>query len=366
MILGYTVTSKAIQDGDRMVQMETETKRSTIYDIANETKLSVATVSRILNRKGSYSQRSAAIVMEAVKKLGYVSAAGMQYFTPKDLNTIGLYSFYDETVYELNSYLSQYTLGALDEAAANNFDLLICRQKSSHEEGSKTYFDPTRISALVLPSTSDDLAPIVEKMIVNGVPVAYAGRRLPGDIYGNNIYGGYTSYKREVLELLYSLGYRNIAVFEVFHQSKSLSKMESFRKLLEDFRLEKDLTEDRCRMVIYDMCIPDHFQILLQSLLESSNRPDVIFIDTVQLAASAYNIIQRCGLRIPEDIGIVSVSHNERSGEEFFPMLTTVCVNAREMGRLSVKLVIQRLQGAGDEIVRDVPYQIHQRNSLKA
>lgn len=338
-------------------------KKSTIYDIAKETNLSVATVSRILNRKGSYSQRSAAIVMKAVKKLGYVSGTGMPSSELENIKTIGMYYFFDGE--DLNSYLSQYMLGALEESAASGYDLLICRQKRDAEGGAKIDFDPTRISALVMPYTPDDLAPIVENMIAGGMPVSYAGRRLTGDMYGNNIYGGYSSYKREVLELLYSLNYRNIVVFEMFHQSRSLGQMENFRKLLEDFRLEKGLAEDKCRMLIYDKSIPDHFQILLQSILESPDRPDAIFIDMVELAAGAYNIIQKSGLKIQEDIGIVSVSHNEGSGEEFFPMLTTVCVNAREMGRRSVRLMVRRLQGAGDEIDRDVPYQIHPRNSLR-
>lgn len=338
-------------------------KRSTIYDVANETNLSIATVSRIINRKGSYSKRSAKTVMDAVKKLGYIHGSGSATHV-SDSRTIGMYLPKETAGFEYTSYYGQFMLGASEEAISSGYDILICRNRDEEPDGRVIHFDPERFSALVVPYFPDSIVLEVEEMIKDGLPVAYAGHQLPGDTYGNNIYGGYIHCRREVLDLLYSLNYRNIVAFEMFRQSRNLSLIEDFRKLLENFRIEKGLSEDECRMAIYDRSVTDHFQILLQSILDSPNRPEVLFTDSAEAAVSAYNIIQNAGLNIPGDIGIISGSHSERSGEEFLPALTTVCVNAREMGRRSVRLLIGRVAGEGDEIERNVPYTIHIRDSL--
>jgi len=341
-------------------------KKSTIYDIANETNLSIATVSRILNRKGSYSRRSAGIVMEAAKKLGYAPGNTAFAYEPGSSKTISLYFPKDAADFEHESYFAQFMLGASEEAISSDYGLLLCRCQKNTDSGNKpkVFFDPARFSALVVPYFPENIEIDVEAMLEMGIPVSYAGQRLSGDMYGNNIYGGYIHYKRDVLELLYSRGYRNILVFEMFHQVRNLSLIESFRRLLEEFRIEKGLTNDKCRLVIYDKAVPDHFQILLQSIMDSPNRPEVLFTDSVDVAVSAYNIIQKAGLNIPEDIGIISASHFEHSGKEFLPMLTTVWVNAREMGRRSIRLLVKRLQEEGEEVDRNVPYKICIRDSI--
>jgi len=342
----------------------TQKRRSTIYDVANETNLSIATVSRILNRKGSYSARSAATVMEAARKLGYASDNAVHAYEPGVAKTINLYFPKGTVDLENDNYYSQFILGASEEAISSDYGLLIWRRGDDATNKPELFFNPQYFSALVVPFYPESVEIDVVEMLKSGVPVSYVGQQLPGDIYGNNVYGGYIHYKREVLELLYSMNYRNIVALEMFQQARNLSLIEDFRKLLEDFRIEKELAEDKCRMVIYDKSVPNHLQIILQSILDSPNRPEVLFIDMVETAVSAYNIIQQAGLNIPRDIGIISASHYERSGEEFSPMLTTVCVNAREMGRRSVRLLVRRLQGVVDDVERSVPYKICIRDSL--
>jgi len=281
--------------------------------------------------------------------------------------TISLYFPQDAVNIEHNSYYAEFMLGASEEAISRDYSLLLTRCQKIAENGSnpQVFFDPSRFSALIVPYFPENIDIDVVAMLERGISVSYAGQRLPGDMYGNNIYGGYIHYKQEALELLYAQGYRNIAVFEMFHQSRNLSLVESFRKLIESFRIQKGLPEDKCRMVIYDKAVPDHLPILLQSIIDSPNRPDVIFTDAVDVAVSVYNIIQKAGLRIPEDIGILSASHYERSGEEFLPLLSTVYVNAREMGRRSVRLLVSRLESGEDEVERNVPYKFYLRDSLK-
>lgn len=341
-------------------------KKVTFYDIANETNLSIATVSRILNQKGSYSARSEALVMETARKLGYFPNILGSNGTAGSTHTIGVHYPYEADMEDPNGFFMQYFSGVASEAAQNDYRVLVHRNPGDTVDRHNLLFDSSRYDALLTAFSGDSMRRDIETMIQNGYHVSYAGARLPGDTVGYNIYGGYIHYKREVLELLYSLGYRNIAVFELFTQAKNLSRIETFRSVVEDFRVEKGLPENKCRMIIYDKSTPGQIQTLMKNLLEDEeNRPEVLFLDMVTVAVSAYNVAQNMGLRIPEDIGIISTSHSKRSGEEFSPSLATVCVNAQEMGSRSVKLLLHRMEGRSEEIDRNVPYEIHMRKSLR-
>lgn len=58
----------------RISKMESE-KNITIYDIAQATNLSIATISRIINKKGRYSAETESRVIKAMEELGYTPSA---------------------------------------------------------------------------------------------------------------------------------------------------------------------------------------------------------------------------------------------------------------------------------------------------
>ena len=53
-------------------------KNITIYDIAQATNLSIATISRIINKKGRYSAETESRVIKAMEELGYTPSASAQ------------------------------------------------------------------------------------------------------------------------------------------------------------------------------------------------------------------------------------------------------------------------------------------------
>ncbi|MCX4316675.1 MAG: substrate-binding domain-containing protein, partial [Lachnospiraceae bacterium] len=63
---------------------------------------------------------------------------------------------------------------------------------------------------------------------------------------------------------------------------------------------------------------------------------------------------------------ILSVSHTSYSGLEFTPTLSTIYVNAYEMGQRSMELLLQQLKPEPrQEIDHYVPYQYIERDSTK-
>lgn len=82
----------------------------------------------------------------------------------------------------------------------------------------------------------------------------------------------------------------------------------------------------------------------MAAILRSSERPTALFAASDKMAYGAYKAIQESGMRIPEDLSVVSFDDIEMS-EFVSPALTTVRVHREAMGRTAVKLLIQRMEG---------------------
>ncbi|MBO0994319.1 LacI family DNA-binding transcriptional regulator [Bacillus sp. SD088] len=83
----------------------------------------------------------------------------------------------------------------------------------------------------------------------------------------------------------------------------------------------------------------------MKRILNTGRIPTALFSASDRMAFGAYKAIQEYGLSIPEDISIISFDDIEMS-EFITPPLTTVRVFKEEMGRIAVKLLIQKMEGS--------------------
>lgn len=71
--------------------------------------------------------------------------------------------------------------------------------------------------------------------------------------------------------------------------------------------------------------------------------PTAIMVGNDPIAVGVYRSLQKNGLRIPEDISIVSFDNIEVA-EFLTPALNTVNVNTEEIGKLAVRMVNERIK----------------------
>lgn len=83
----------------------------------------------------------------------------------------------------------------------------------------------------------------------------------------------------------------------------------------------------------------------MKHILMAKDRPTALFTASDQMALGAYRAIQEAGLSIPGDIAVTSFDDIEMS-QFMHPPLTTVKVDKEELGRIAVKLFIQRIEGS--------------------
>jgi DNA-binding LacI/PurR family transcriptional regulator len=74
------------------------------------------------------------------------------------------------------------------------------------------------------------------------------------------------------------------------------------------------------------------------------NPPFSIFCSTDLIAIGAISGLRTCGLRIPEDVGVIGVDNIEMSAYQN-PPLSTVSVQGELIGELSAKILIDLMEG---------------------
>ncbi len=79
-------------------------------------------------------------------------------------------------------------------------------------------------------------------------------------------------------------------------------------------------------------------------LLAVSPRPTAMFVANDEMALGAIAAIRSAGLRVPEDVALVSYD-NRRYSRVIRPRLTTVSLPAYQMGRRAAELLWAKLQG---------------------
>lgn len=347
----------------RISKMESE-KNITIYDIAQATNLSIATISRIINKKGRYSAETESRVIKAMEELGYTPSASAQSLASNQTHTIGLVLPFWSIQQPNDEFTIQFLSGATIAANHLKYDLLLDNRSFVPSASTSQIIKRRRVDGFIFSAVGNSYQHFMEELITSGFPTIYTGVQLPFDKDGCNVYGGHEIYKQDFLEICYQKGYRNTALFTSYMQAQELQMVEISRQIVEDFRLKKGLSQDQCRFVMYDYYNPKSFQYALEELLTQKNPVEAIYLDQFPTCSHAYSIISSMGLRIPEDIAVVATSQYSRGGEEFSPKLTTTYVHSYEMGYRAVELLVNKIEKKGLEFEHDIPYSFLYRESF--
>ena len=84
--------------------------------------------------------------------------------------------------------------------------------------------------------------------------------------------------------------------------------------------------------------------MLAKQILELADRPDIILTANDNMAIGTYRAIREAGLRVPEDIAVVSF--NDIPVAQFLtPPLSTVKIHGEHIGETAVDLLLERLGG---------------------
>src|SRR5690625_3979190 len=182
--------------------------KPTIRDIARESNVSIATVSRVLNNTGYASDKVKNSVLKAAKKLNYQPNAVAKSLKSNKTNTIGV------IIPDIsNSYFMDISKGIEDTISNNNYNIIFC---SSNENPAKerkllkVLFEK-RVDAIVVATSGENDKQIL-KLKKYGIPVILVDRKIDESIQIDTVVENNFEAAYEITKQLILLGHKNIGV----------------------------------------------------------------------------------------------------------------------------------------------------------
>lgn len=93
---------------------------------------------------------------------------------------------------------------------------------------------------------------------------------------------------------------------------------------------------------------------LVDALLNARPRPTAVFVPADSVAVLVYRALSERGLKIGEDVSIVSCNYEPPLIAGVWPDLTTIDIHSEAVGRKAVRVMSERLSGAGGAIPLEI------------
>ncbi len=322
---------------------------TTLRDVANHAGVSVSTVSRVVNGKEYVSERARQRVMEAIEALQYQpNLLAQSLATGKETKQLGL------LVYDIsNSYFAEITMAFESIAYQHGYTVILCNTA----EGTKTlkYLDmfiqrKTDGVAIVGSEMGKEEVGRLEMLLDRGVPIVIAREKGWSvnpltDALGDRT--GVVEFDtregaRMAVEFLISQGHQRIGgLFTIPKKGLWQNRRAlGYRSALEAHGIPVDE-----RLLVTDLDTSKSAGLMgMGELLRRNVDCTAVFVYNDLMAMGALSCCQRMGVRVPEDLSIVSMDDTEDSLYTN-PPLTSVRIPRKEQGEFMANYLLARIQG---------------------
>ena len=309
---------------------------STIRKVARQAGVSIATVSRVVNGSTVVAPELRDRVLEAVSLCGYSPTVGRRSAASIGLVYTGPFSIgstYDAACLD----------GIVDAMLQSEFDLKIVhlRRDKSADDTYSQFFFRKGIRGAILRCTAND----------RDIARAIADEGFPAVVLGDHFthprlsfaYNESRTASVEAIEHLISLGHRRIAIAaNDTDDGDHLDRLEAYRQTLQKSGIYDKSLEFR---------VPAHRldgAQLLRKMMTLTDPPTAVFITDPLTAAGATNEAHKLGLRVPDEFSILGFDDTE-SRYMVYPIMTAVCQDSRESGRVAYELLLNLCRIAREE-----------------
>lgn len=327
--------------------------KKTIYDIATEAGVSVATVSRVLNGSGSKVRpETATRVLKVVEKHKFKPNALARGLYHNRTMTLGI------ILPELsNPFYAELYLAAEQKARENGYVLLLFHSPygESINEEMVSQLSERRLDGVI--TNGEFLDPHARSKdnrmleeLSHYMPVMLVGCMIPRPNC-MNICIDLAECSRKQVHYLASLGHRRIMLLGGENDATNPTSREvGFFEALEKAGL------DREDAFLPEECSTQGGQAAMEAVLSlpPEKRPTAVLCANDLLAFGAVRTALEKGVRIPQELSIISCDDTYLS-KYMTPALTTMNIEAAQIGRMAVEALIHRIEqgeSAGDAVIQ--------------
>ncbi|MBW8351759.1 LacI family transcriptional regulator [Bacillus sp. IITD106] len=308
----------------------------TIKDVAKESGVSTATVSRVLSNTGYASDEIKERVRTAAKNLNYQPNAIARSLKMDRTNTIGV------IIPDIsNPYFMRISRGIEDTLQNENYNLIFVSgdENQTKEQKMLKVLMEKRVDAIVL-ATSGGNDELIYQIRDSGVPIVLIDRKLQGDaheidsVVEDNLEGAYQLTKRLIQQ-----GHTNIGVINgSLKVSTGLERYLGFKKAMDEYRL--DLYPE---LIFNGNFLEEDGVKAVTNFLQLDRKPTAVLSFNNTMTFGAIIQLKRMGLNIPDDIVIASYGETEAAQLLEAPNILYVKQLPYEIGVKVGEILLDRL-----------------------
>lgn len=293
--------------------------------------MSIATVSRVINNRGSVDPETAARVRAAINELGYVPNSTAKALVSGRSHILGI------VVSDITNPFFPDIIQAFEGAAIQHgYEILTV---SSHYDAGRMeqciYRLIQRSVEGVAIITSEFDPVIIGKLTTLGVPTVFLDVGIVSR-FVSNIRIDYEGGIRQAVSHLLQLGHRRIAFISGPEKLKSANiRKQAFLRSLHEASLSDDLIVEGNHAI-------DGGLEAMSTLVE--RRPTAVLCSNDLTAIGAMRGIRRAGLSVPNDVSVVGFDDIQLS-RFTDPPLTTVRLARAEIGVAAFQALVRTQNG---------------------
>jgi LacI family transcriptional regulator len=306
-------------------------KKATIYEVAKKAKVSLATVSRVLNNNKNVSIKTATKVKKAIKELNYIPNALARNLATNKGYQIAL------IVPEVSfSFISRVISGVVDVGLKNNYNVVLYSTNYGKDSVNKIINSiiESRIDGVII-INSEINTQAMAKLSKNDIPLTIIGTPVKGKIR-SSVSVNYEKITYEVIRKYLQNNYYKIIFidgeYNRFVATQILSGIK--QAFLEDNTyfdgyLQVDESYSQSYLQIYDYL--------------KHNKVDLIIGARDSLAIAALNAALDLNIVIAEDLDIIGYN-NTKYSRMARPALSTIEVPKYDLGAKAAMQMVKMLR----------------------
>jgi len=327
-------------------------KRVTIYDVAREANVSLATVSRVINGVEIVRAETRDRVKEAIEKLGYKPNAIAQGLALKKTTSIGL------VIPEASfTYTGQIINGLLDVAKIYKYNIMLHTVTEGISEINEVVENiiKSRVDGVIIYSDKLQEAELAT-LTKYEIPIVIIGNRAAGDRICS-VYVNIEEAIREIVDSYLYKGVDNIVIVEDRKNRNSIRKMVSgastaFKAHDKEF---KGLLE-----------IPVEYRSSYEFLRNylKDHRHSLVLTNRDSQAMACINASKEIGIKIPEEMEIVCLI-DTKYNSMIRPQLSSFFIPSYDLGAVAMRIITKMLNNVNEEKPIELSYVFTPRQTTK-
>lgn len=330
---------------------------ATIYDVAREANVSMATVSRVVNGNPNVKPSTRKKVLDAIERLGYRPNAVARGLASKKTTTVGV------IIPDIASILfAELARGIEDIATMYEYNIILSNSDQNREKEIRLMETMLgkQVDGVIFMGgkLNDDL---IEEFKKSPVPVVLAAT-VDEDRGTPSVNIDYEEASFEAVNALIEKGHQKIAavIGPLEDPINGQLKFSGYRKAME----RAGLHIHDGYVSVGDLSYDSGLQAA-DAFLQLPEKPSAIFVGTDEMALGVIHGLQDANLSVPDDVEIIGFD-NTRLATMVRPTLSTVVLPMYDIGAVAMRLLTKLMNKEEvDEKNVILPHRIEFRKSTK-